>query len=211
MAEISSPAHPLSHTHPVPAGHHGRPGTPGVVGRWRADVAIATLAARPGGEAALAAAVQAAFGLTLPAGPKAVTAHGVSVLGLGPQRWLVLAPQRPTLAAELAGLNGGVATEQSDGYAVLDLHGPELRAMLAKLVAVDLDPAVFAPGDVVVSSLAHIGAVLWQTDAAPAYRLLVGTSFAAAFSHTLLAAAAEYGLDLGEEAGRGTLRGTWRG
>ncbi|WP_246519829.1 sarcosine oxidase subunit gamma [Ancylobacter lacus] len=209
---MSSPAHPLSHTRPIPAGHHGRPGTAGVVARWREDLAIATLAARHGGEAALAAAMDAAFGLALPAGPKAAGANGVSALGLAPRRWLVLASQRPALAAELAGLGGGAVTEQSDGYAVLDLAGPEVRAVLAKLVAVDLDPAVFSTGDVVASSLAHIGAVLWQTGEEPTYRLLVGTSFAAAFSHTLLAAAAEYGLDLadagrGPEAGRGTGRG----
>jgi sarcosine oxidase subunit gamma len=186
----------------APFGVYGRSGEPGVVAVVREDLAIATLAARKGTAGALKMHVATAFGLTLADGPRAAGGPDLALLGTAPGRWLAVSETRADLADELAGALGEHAaiTEQSDAVIVFDLAGPRVLDMLAKGVMVDLDPAVFKPGDVAVTDIAHIGATLWRT-AETSYRVLVARSFAPAFSRFLVASAAEYGLRL--DTGRG--------
>ena len=53
----------------------------------------------------------------------------------------------------------------------------------------------FNAGDTAVTSVAHIGAQIWQTDDAPTYEIAVALGFALSFWHWLEASAAEYGID----------------
>ncbi|MFK8253150.1 sarcosine oxidase subunit gamma [Ancylobacter terrae] len=191
-----------------PAGRYGLPGAQGVLATLRDDLAVATLAARKGAGAALAAAVAAAFGAQLVDGPKVSPGTGVDFVGTGPGRWLAVAADRPGLAAELAAaLDAHAAiTEQSDANVAIDLSGPRVREALAKGVAIDLDPLAFAAGDAAVTSAALIGVTFWQLDAAPAYRFLVGRSVASGFVRFVVASAAEFGLRL-DDALSGNLTG----
>ncbi|QJP14493.1 sarcosine oxidase subunit gamma [Starkeya sp. ORNL1] len=186
----------------APFGVYGRSGEPGVVAVVREDLAIATLAARHGTAGALKARVETAFGLTLADGPRAAGGPDLALLGTAPGRWLAVSQTRADLADELADALSEEAaiTEQSDAVIAFDLAGPRVLDLLAKGVMVDLDPAVFKPGDVAVTDMAHIGATLWRT-AETGYRVLVARSFAPAFSRFLVASAAEYGLRL--DPGRG--------
>ena len=74
-----------------------------------------------------------------------------AVLRLGPDEWLVLCPraQEPGLVAglrkELEG-HSGAAAPIGNGTVLLDITGPQGRALLAKGSAIDLHPAAFAPG-----------------------------------------------------------------
>lgn len=189
----------------VPAGRHGRiDGPAGVTARLLADTAAATLVARRTGRPEEWLAAQ--LGLALPPGPTAAFKDGLTAIGTGPGRWLVLEDGAPadTLTGRLAAAVGDQAavTEQSDALLVFELSGPCVRQALAKGITVDLDPIAFAPGDAATTSMAFVGLTLWQTDAAPTYRIAVARSFAAAFLRALTAAAAEYGFFL-EGTGRG--------
>ena len=58
---------------------------------------------------------------------------------------------------------------------------------------IDLHPRAFRAGDAAVTTVAHIGAQIWQVDETPTYELIVSRSFAAGFWEWLTDAAAEFG------------------
>ena len=124
-------------------------------------------------------------------GPRQSGADGVSALGIGPGRWLFLHQTLDQLAvlSDLASLS-----DHSDGYAVFEMWGPNVRSVLAKGVPVDLHPAVFSD-DVAVTVIAHIGAIVWQSGP-NRFSIAIFRSYAASFWHWLAASAAEFGLNL---------------
>ncbi|HZX85324.1 MAG TPA: sarcosine oxidase subunit gamma family protein [Reyranella sp.] len=193
---MTHPLEAIPVTELPPPGHYGRVGEPGVVAHLRDDVAIATLAARKG--TALAPQIRQAFGVDLVDGPRAVTAGGTTFIGTAPGRWLATSETDSDLADTLKGSLNGVAavTEQSDGYVVIDISGPQAREMWAKNVAIDLDPSVFKPGDAAATVVSYVGVTFWQLDASPSYRVLVARSYAGALLRILVSASLEYGLRL---------------
>lgn len=162
-------------------------------------VTIASLAARRGASAELAAKVQALLGIALPSEPKRAASGNVSVVWSGPDQWLVLfagdARERVgELARALAGL--GSVTDQSDSRAVINVSGPRARDALAKGVMVDLYPKVFATGDTAVTPVAHVGAQVTMLDDRPTYQLMVPRSFCLSFWDWLISSSSEYGVAL---------------
>ena len=100
--------------------------------------------------------------------------------------------------ATVADSQGGLAAvaDQSDGRSVIRVGGPRAREALGKGVLIDLHPRAFGPGDAAVTTIAHIGAHFWQVDDAPSYEFVVSRSFAADFWRWLVAAAAEFGVNV---------------
>lgn len=194
----------LAHIAPtrlVPAGIYGSvAGFPGVTATVVEGLALATLAARKGKGGALRAAAASAFGLTLPDGPRLVEAGGLIAVGTAPDRWLIGLSGASgdalldKLSKAFAGL--GSLTDQSDANLVLDLSGPKVGAALEKLVAIDLDPSVFGPGQAAATAVALIPLLFWQVDASPRYRFAIARSFAPAILRALTAAAAPLGFEL---------------
>ena len=86
--------------------------------------------------------------------------------------------------------------DQSHARTLIRVCGPRVRDALAKGVALDLHPSAFTPGDTALTSVAHIGIQLWQTDDAPTYAFSIPRSYAGSFWDWLLSAAAEYGLEM---------------
>lgn len=83
------------------------------------------------------------------------------------------------------GLDGHAAvTDQSGGWAGIALSGPAARAALARLVALDLRPAVFGPGQAARCGLNHVPAVLICTGA-ETFELRVFRSMARTAWHEL--------------------------
>lgn len=181
----------------APPGHYGRPGTPGVTARIADPEGAVLVAARRGQGAALMARAQAGFGLALVDAPQAIAAGDLTALGTGPGRWLVLSETAGDLLARLHPLaECGALTAQTDASVQIDLAGPDVRNLLAKGVTVDLDPAVFVPGAVATTNVAHINVTLWRDLAGERFHLLVGRSYAAGILRFLVASGAEYGLEL---------------
>ncbi len=154
----------------------------------------ALLSARRGRAPDLARAAQD-LGLTLP-GPRAWTQdRGFVVLSTAPDQWLVRGP-RPfsELAAGLEPLAPfATVIDQSHARAVLTLSGLRLRDALAKGFEIDLHPRAFRPGDVAVTVVAGVSAIVWQIDERPTFEVAVPRSMAGSFWHWLSESAAEYG------------------
>jgi methylglutamate dehydrogenase subunit D len=162
---------------------------------------IATVIARRGREA-LTEKLRPAYGLELPAGPKWSGTERLALVGTGPRTWLALREGGAPLTDELQRAVGDTAAiaDQSDGYAVLRLSGPKVRATFEKGLAIDLHPRAFGPGDAAVTTCSHLGVILWQLDETPCYEVALFRSLAADFWHWLSESAAEFGLEM--EKGR---------
>lgn len=151
----------------------------------RSGFGLATVMARKGADAS---AIGAALGVTLIDGPSCSAGDGLTLLGTGPGSWLAQADAPPAdweagLRARLGPL--GSVSDQSGGYVVFRLAGAGARTILQRGAAIDFDPAVFAPGAVAITVIAHIGVIIRQIDAGPTYDVALFRSFADSFRHWL--------------------------
>lgn len=167
----------------------------------RDGLGLASVMALKGQATVIAERLASSYGLVLPYDPSRFVAGDVAIIGTGPGRWLATKDGAANaLAEDLVTLLDGVAAvaDQSDGYAVLRLHGPELRQVLAKGVAIDLHPEAFPVNGAAVTAIAHIGVTLWRLDDAadgnPVFEIALFRSMAGSFMHWLESSAGEFGL-----------------
>lgn len=172
---------------------------PGIIIAERRPLAMVQVAALSGAAVAVRAGIAAALGLTMAARPN-LAAHkdGVTILWVGPDRWLVVEPERP--GRELgARLNEALAstpatlTDLSHGRTVFRIAGCSSRDLLAKGCGVDFHPRAFPVDSCTQSLLGHVGALLHAVDEAPSLDLYVARSYALTVLEWLTESAAEYG------------------
>ncbi len=182
----------------------------GVLVSDRDGLGLATVLARKAQLGALAARVREHYGMDLPDGPRRAAAGETAFVGTGPGAWLATCERGANaFAASLAQVLGATASvsDQSDGLAILRLTGPNVRDVLAKLVAIDVHPQAFRPGDAAGTTLSHMGVTLWRLedggDGAAVFELAIFRSLAGSLWHALDASAAEFGLAVvtGEHGG----------
>ncbi len=143
-------------------------------------------------------AVKGATGLDLPRrSPLTANAGRRTALWLGPDRWLVVAPDDDRALADalrraLAEIHSAV-TDISDSFAIIGLAGPRAREVLMKGCSLDLHPRVFKPGEVAQSTLAKADIILHQTKEST-FDIYVRRSFADYLWRWLEDAGAEYGV-----------------
>jgi heterotetrameric sarcosine oxidase gamma subunit len=142
-------------------------------------------------------ALGARRGLSFPAFGRIATARDTLVLGVRPERWLLLTPPAPPGAA-LANWQGAcaacaAAVELSSALTALHLTGPAVREVLARGCRLDLHPEAFAPGTAAASQMAQVPVVLGALPAG--WLLLTPSSTARHFREWLGAAAAPFGLE----------------
>ncbi|TMR97754.1 sarcosine oxidase subunit gamma [Nonomuraea basaltis] len=134
------------------------------------------------------------LGVPLPAEPcTAVPAgSGVTVAWLGPDEWLVIAPEgyQPELLRKALGERHGSIVDVSAQRTTLLVAGPRARDLLAHGCALDLHPSVFGPGRCAQTVLARAQVVLLPRQ--DGFLVLVRSSFAAYLSEWLLDAATEH-------------------
>jgi methylglutamate dehydrogenase subunit D len=183
-----------------PGRHGAATAVAGLLIEERSDIALASVIAKRDKRFMLVNAVNTAFGVALPDGPRRASKGGVTFAGTGPDQWIASAegPDAVGFAARLRGRIGPFAavSDQSDARLVLQLSGPRVRDVLAKGVAIDLHPKAFKPGDVASTPIAYIGVQIDMLDAAPIYRLTAPRSMAGSFWSWLSASAAEFGYDV---------------
>lgn len=144
----------------------------------------------------LAAAVQAAVGVGLPAPQRIESAGGRAVGWMSPDEYLLILPH-PETGAALAALDAALAgqhylaTEVSDARAVFRITGEKAGQVLAKLCPVDI--AGLAPGELRRTRVAQVAAAFWQEEGG--YTLICFRSVAA-YVMGLLAHAAQPGSEL---------------
>lgn len=181
----------------LPGRYGNAEGAPGVTISERVDLGLATLTARKGKAADLAAAVRSAYGVDLPADSTVAAGASAAFMGTAPGQWFAVSEHlaNGALADDLGGRLGGLAaiTDQSDGRGVLRVSGPDARAALAKGTPIDLHPSVFRPGSAATTVISLIGAQIWQVDDAPTYDIAVFRAYAGSFWRWLASSAAEFG------------------
>ena len=182
----------------VAAGRHGCDrGEPGVRASPREGLNLATVIGHRSRSAELDRLLFEALGAEPPRTPQVVRASDGELIWSGPDQWLLASCSAEVMrqvAARLAGV--AAVSDQSDARAVLRLWGPQIRNVLAKGCLIDLHPRAFRPGDVALTSIAHIGVQLWQIDDGPTYELAVYRSMAMSFWSWFEGAAAEYGYEI---------------
>jgi methylglutamate dehydrogenase subunit D len=180
---------------------HSESRAPGVIAQDRDGLSLASVMARRGQLAALAGCIRERYGVELPRGNVRVAAPPVSFVGVGPESWL--ACEEGGGSAFAGSLTGALApfasvADQSDGYAILRVWGPNVRDALAKLAPIDLHPRAFEPGRAACSVASHIGVTLWRldddSDGYSVFEIALFRSFANSFWHALAQSAAEYGI-----------------
>lgn len=169
--------------------------TVGVVIQPRDDWRLASVLALRDRVPALTDFAASNHGLALRDGPFRSVGSGFDAIGIGQHRWLFIRyGDDEAFVTDLARSLAGIAavSDHSDGYAIFEVSGSCARQMLAKGVPLDLHPQAFTVGDAAVTSIAHMGAILWQLDAAPCYAIAVFRSYADSFRDFLEASAAEF-------------------
>lgn len=163
---------------------------PGVILRERSGLTLVSVAAFKGRHGELEDAVRAAYGIDLPTSPRRVASGEVAFVWAGPGKWLATS----TGGADFSALPAAVA-DQSDGRSVLSVSGDKAQETLATLIAIDLHPRAFGPGDAALTHAASIAVHLWQTDDAPTYEIAVFRSYAATLWRWLVHAGQPRGID----------------
>ena len=150
-------------------------------------------------KAAFANAVKSAVGVAPPKEACTVAVKGDNrILWLGPDEWLVVAPDDPD-GALLARLEkalakvSAAAVDLTGNRSVIELSGPSARAVLEKGCRHDLHPKAFPVGRVVGTLMAHTQFFLEKTSDNPeTFRLYVRSSFARHMAEWLMDAMAEF-------------------
>ncbi|MFH8573715.1 sarcosine oxidase subunit gamma [Streptomyces sp. NPDC017993] len=158
-----------------------------------------TLRAQPGSPAAQA--VEALLGMPLPGPLRADMSGDVKVLWMGPDEWLLVAPEgrQDDLLAQLRSAIGdefATVTDVSAQRTTLALSGRLVRTVLAQGCAIDLDPRVTPVGSCLTTVLAQAPITLVvrgePEDTASGVWLLVRSSFASYLATWLVDACTEY-------------------
>jgi len=147
---------------------------------------------------AYAAGLSDLFGLELPVEPNRYNSAGEhALLWLGPDEWLLLAPdsEGPGIENRLRKALGEdpwlAVVDLSHNYTGLMLSGPSARDVLAKGCPLDLHPRTFGEGQCAQTILAGTR-VLFRATASDTIELWVRNSFARYTAQWLTDAMAEY-------------------
>ena len=136
------------------------------------------------------AAAQSTLGFGIPATAcRATVAGDRAALWLGPDEWLLIAPQPPPsgFAAGLTEALEGLAhslVDVSHRQSALAVSGPQAATLLAAGCPLDLDASAFPVGMCTRTMLAKAEIVLWRTDP-QVFRVEVWRSFVAYISQFL--------------------------
>jgi sarcosine oxidase subunit gamma len=170
----------------------------GVVVAPRDGLAIASVMALRDQREAASRIATSAYGIALPTTSHVVHGTNCSFGWNGPDSWLAVATTAAGFvsALERSFVDIASVTDQSHARAVLRVSGRNIRDTLAKGFPIDLHPRAFAPGQVAITTVSHIGVTIWQVNNAPTYDLFVYRSLAKSFWAWLSTSAAEFGLEV---------------
>lgn len=194
MAEQLSPLAPVWH----PGSHGNIANGVGVTLSEPQPGTIVQVAAWPGQEPTLLAAIATATGLTLPGGPGGGgSGAGKAAFGIAPGRFLLVAEKEGLVAALNAAVTKeiGTVTDLSHGRTAIRIAGPRAEWVLSKLFAVDLAAAKLPVGSAVATQHHEVFAQVQRTGR-DQFDIYVFRSFARSFWHSLCRAAEETGYEV---------------
>lgn len=119
---------------------------------------LSSLAPFKGQGVALSDALKEAHGMALPAVNRATGKEGARALWFGQGQVMLIGPEPASSLADHAAM-----TDQSDAWAMVRLQGDGAEDVLARLVPVDLRPAVFKRGHSLRTELQHMMVSITKT------------------------------------------------
>ncbi|MFT6458215.1 sarcosine oxidase subunit gamma [Pseudophaeobacter arcticus] len=140
---------------------------------------LTTLAPYRGAEQALDKALTTAHGIGYPGVNGSTSGAGARVLWFGRDLALLMGPQPDAGLAKHAAL-----TDQSAGWAVMELSGAGAEEVLARLCPVDLRQAHFDIGSALRTELKHMMASICRLDK-DCFQIMVFRSMARTLHHDL--------------------------
>ena len=181
-----------------PGRHHVTGIAPGVTLTETRPGSIVQVAAWPGEEKAVIAAIQKATGLKLPDGAGGgIATETKAAFGIAPGKFLVVS-QAEGLDADLlkgVGSEVGTVTNLSHGRTAIRIAGPKTEWVLSKLYALDFALPAF-PVEAGRSTTHHDIFTAIQRTGQDAFDLYVFRSFARSFWQMLCHAAEEVGYEV---------------
>ncbi len=139
--------------------------------------AITSVALKSGQDKTASAAMKNTLGLGFPAANRVTKKAGLCCIWTGPGQGFLLG-RAP------GSIKGASLSDQSDGWAVMQLRGDHAEAVLARLVPIDLRVRVFKPGHAARTLLYHVPLCISRIDAI-SFRLMVFRSMAGTAVHEL--------------------------
>ncbi|RJT40093.1 sarcosine oxidase subunit gamma [Mesorhizobium waimense] len=182
------------------AGPFGTRGDAGVSLTEIRNFDLIQVMARRSKAAHMAEAAKGRFGVPAPDTPRAVDAADATLIWSGPDQFLVLSKSGKHAIEALGQAFAASASlsDQSHARVLISVSGTKARTMLAKLSSIDLHPDAFSIGAAAATSIDHTSVTLWRgtdgPDGQAVFNLLVLATFAESLWHTMLDAAAEYGV-----------------
>lgn len=155
--------------------------------RSREDLAIVSVAVPLGGQAALVAALKRAYGLAMPEPTRSTAAKDIRAIRTSPDQLMLIFPHlAPDANASVQAALKGAAytTDQTDGWAVLELEGAAVLPALERLCPLDLAATAFPDGAFARTVMEHMGAMILRL-AADRFLLLCASSSAGSFLHAV--------------------------
>jgi sarcosine oxidase subunit gamma len=140
-------------------------------------------------------AVSEMLGVALPENGTVVAARA-KVIGVGPADWLVITPDpevTPWLQRLEAAFGGGPcrATDLTQAFARIEVHGPHTRELLAKGCSLDLHSSLFPPGRCARTRFAGMPVIV-ECTASSTFECIVTLSYAEYLLKWLTDAALEF-------------------
>jgi len=131
--------------------------------RERPDLALVSLALPRDREAEAKLAIGSAFGLTIPDPGQSVSNGTHRLMWMAPDRMMLVFPDdaplaEPAIKAMLK--DGCYSTNQTDGWVVLSISGPDVREALGRICPVDLHESAFPAGAVARTVMERMGAMV---------------------------------------------------
>lgn len=149
------------------------------------DISLVSIMPPRGAEAALDAAVEAAWGVAPPAPGETAAGGGVTLFQAAAGQWFAMGGPADGLAVTgVAAALGeaGYYTEQTDNWAALRLSGPLAVAALERICPLDL--AAIPAGGMARTVMEHLGVIMLR-EAEDRFLLLCISSAAGSFLHAL--------------------------
>ncbi len=153
----------------------------------RSDLALVSVAVPQGGEPALAKAIKSVWSLDMPDPRRASQLGDTWAIWTAPDQIFLMIPHdTPDADAHVrAKLKGtGYTTDQTDGWVILDIEGPDTSAALERICPIDLDPGVFPTGASARTVMEHLGALILRLGE-DRFLLMSARSSAASFLHAV--------------------------
>ncbi|CDX11476.1 Sarcosine oxidase gamma subunit [Mesorhizobium plurifarium] len=171
---------------------------PGVRVSERTGYGLLQIMARRGRWSETTAAARKLFGVEPPARPAVTFGKDATLVWSGADQYMALLARDhlPVDAARSAFGGAASVSDQSDGRCLIQLSGPSVRDVLAKVSSLDLHPEAFPIGAAAATSIDHTSVNLWResdaADGSAVFYILVFASFAESICHLILTVAAEY-------------------